>query len=358
MRSSLALIFILGCSTPTAATPPVADSATVDAAPVARIQSFKTNIRANGVSDPVEFVVPPNARSITVVATGAVDKLYALAALQLSDGVDRVNIDPSASYGAAMRDAYVKEQTAAMPGELYQTIRLGTFTHVYPYAPGQSALAGAASLRVVSDATEGEVNLRIYMPEDDGANALHLNAVAISDSVEMSKSPAFLAEAQKIFDQANIRLVIDDAVTIKGNPLSSMLDVNEPQEPPDGGAGAIAKLGQAKVASAGLNVFVIDRLASGILGLSLGTPGPPERDSYYFGVILRNATDAQLARTFAHEVCHFMALQHVVNKSVSGKVHPDPLDDTEPGSGNLMENGTKLTPAQSFALSRSALLVR
>jgi hypothetical protein len=36
--------------------------------------------------------------------------------------------------------------------------------------------------------------------------------------------------------------------------------------------------------------------------------------------------------------------------------YPDPIDDTEPGRDNLMENGTALTPDQGFALRHSALL--
>lgn len=357
MRFAIVLAALLGCSgektSPTAADTGVADTATA-----ARTQSFTATIGANGVSNAIEFTVPPRARSITVVITGAKDRLYALGGFRLGDSVERANLDPSTSYGAIMREAYVTEQTGAMPGDLFQSIRLGTFTHVYPYAPDQSAVEGPATLRVVSDATGGDVSVRIYMPEDDGARTLHLNALAVSETVEMTTTPAFFPAAQKIFDQAGIRLVIDDAFTAKGTGLSSMLDFNEPQEPPSGGAAALAAFGAGKVKTPALNFFVVDRLTTGVGGLSLGTPGPPERDSYYFGVILRNTTDAELARTFAHEICHFLALQHVENKGVSGKVYPDPIDDTSPGGGNLMERGTALTPGQIFALTRSALLTK
>lgn len=360
MRLALiALVAALGCSAEEGTVvPPGADTGVADAAVVPRTQSFTATIGADGFSEPIAFTVPPRARSITVVVSGQKDRLYALGAFRLADGVERTKLDPATAYGSAMRDAYVTEQTGAMPGELLQSIRLGTFTHVYPYAPGQAAVEGPATLRVVSDATSGEVTVRVYMPEDDGARTLHLNAFALSETVEMSKAPAFLAEAQTIFDQAEIRLVIDDAFTVRGSGLSSMLDFNEPQEPPTGGAAAIAALGASKAKSAGLNVFVVDRLATGVGGLSLGVPGPPERDSHYFGVILRNAPDSELARTFAHEICHFMALQHVVNKGLSGKLYPDPIDDTEPGTGNLMETGQKLTAGQIFALLRSPLLTK
>lgn len=99
-------------------------------------------------------------------------------------------------------------------------------------------------------------------------------------------------------------------------------------------------------------------LPAGVGGLSLGTPGPPLRASYYFGVLVRgDFPAAELARVTAHEIAHFVALQHVQNRGISGQTYPDPLDDTTPGADNLMADGTVLTPDQAFALSLSALLV-
>ena len=107
----------------------------------------------------------------------------------------------------------------------------------------------------------------------------------------------------------------------------------------------------------GLDVFFVESLPTGVGGLSLGTPGPPTRGSYYFGVLIRGGFQpTELARVTAHEVAHFLALQHVENRGISGRTYPDPLDDTTPGVDNLMEDGTVLTPGQSFALTRSALL--
>jgi hypothetical protein len=106
-----------------------------------------------------------------------------------------------------------------------------------------------------------------------------------------------------------------------------------------------------------LDVFLVESLPFGVAGLSLGTPGPPLPGSYYHGVVLeRPANDAAMARVLAHEVSHFLALQHVENRSLWGEVFPDPLDDTDPSQDNLMEDGTAITPDQAFALSRSALL--
>lgn len=66
--------------------------------------------------------------------------------------------------------------------------------------------------------------------------------------------------------------------------------------------------------------------------------------------------DAAFARVVAHEVAHFLGLQHVQNKGTSGKVYDDPLDDTNPATSNLMTNGTAITPGQIFVLQKSALL--
>lgn len=106
-----------------------------------------------------------------------------------------------------------------------------------------------------------------------------------------------------------------------------------------------------------LDVFIVESLPAGVGGLSLGTPGPPLRASYYYGVaIVPAGSDGGTARVLAHEVSHFLALQHVENVGVSGDVYPDPLDDTDPGEDNLMEDGTTITADQAFALARSALL--
>jgi hypothetical protein len=122
-------------------------------------------------------------------------------------------------------------------------------------------------------------------------------------------------------------------------------------------AAMLPALAPAAISAGALDVFVVDSLPFNVAGLSLGTPGPPQRGGYYYGVVLERQTDdALFARVLTHEVCHFLALQHVQNTGISGTVYPDPLDDTTPGASNLMENGTVLTADQTFSLTRSALL--
>ncbi len=160
-----------------------------------------------------------------------------------------------------------------------------------------------------------------------------------------------------MFAQAGITVRIDGVERLTGTALEQITDFNEPQESPTSQSAMVPAL-VADRPNPGLDVFFVEQLPSGVAGLSLGTPGPPIRGSYYFGVIVRGGFQpAEMARITAHEVAHFLALQHVQNRGISGMTYPDPIDDTTPGVDNLMEDGTVLTPGQSFALTRSALLV-
>ena len=313
-------------------------------------------VGANGFSDPVTFPVPGGTRSITIVAQGADDALYALGSFVTGDGVERVGVDLGIAPGAAMRASYDTEQIGQMAGMLYQTIRLGTFTHVYPYRPDQSVVSGMASVRVASD-KPGPVHITVLMPADDGGKTVHLNLFAVSETLTIAQPPSFLDELQAIFMQAGITVVVDEIREMRGTGLSAITQSTEPQEAPLSQSAKLPALVGSTPSPGAFDVFIVDSLPSGIGGLSLGTPGPPVRGSYYYGVLVRRSTnDQNLAIVIAHETSHFLALQHVTNTGISGKIYPDPLDDTQPGQNNLMQSGTVLTPDQAFALSRSALL--
>jgi hypothetical protein len=255
-----------------------------------------------------------------------------------------------------MRASYDTEQIGQMPGALFQTIRLGTFTHVFPYRPDQTVVAGRTSLRLASD-RPGPAHVTVVMPADDGGKTLHVNVIAVSESLTFAQPPSFLDELELLFAQVGITIVVDNAIELRGSGLSTITESTEPQEAPASMSARLPGLVADRFSNDALDIFVVDSLPSGIGGLSLGTPGPPLRGSYYFGLIVRRSTnDPQLAIVLAHETCHFLALQHVTNVGVSGMVYPDPLDDTRPGQSNLMQSGSALTPDQGFALSRSALL--
>lgn len=352
MRSSgllvLSLLVVTACGDD-------GDGGDVDAAQPSRDLMFEATVGADGLSAPVDFMVPDGTRSMTIIVSGAADALYALGALRTPDGVEQVGL-PAGAPGPLMTAAYHDEQSGQMPGALYQSIRLGTFAHVYPYRPGQPLPGGAASLRVAST-TPGPVTVRILLAPDDGSLTLHLNVVVVSDVIDVPRPPTWLDEVQAIYATTGITVVVDAVTTIEGTALENLTESTEPQEAPGSMAAMLPGLVGAGPSAHALDLFIVESLPAGIAGLSLGVPGPPLRGSYYFGVIVRTSVnDPQFARVIAHEVAHFLALQHVQNVGVSGEIYPDPLDDTSPGQGNLMESGTALTADQSFALTRSWLL--
>lgn len=329
-----------------------------DAPPASPLFEGDVMVDSSGFSEPLAFGVPDDARSITIVATGAADALYALGSFETADGTERVGIDLATAPGTTMRASYDTEQIGHMPGMLYQSIRLGTFTHVYPYRPDQSVVPGTASLRIASD-RPGPVHVTILIPPDDGGKTLHLNLFAISETLTLPQPPTFLDEVQTLLGQAQLTVVVDEIRALRGTGLSSITESTEPQEAPPSQSARITGVVDAPASPSALDVFIVDSLPSGIAGLSLGTPGPPLRGSYYYGVLVeRTANDASIGFTIAHELAHFLALQHVTNTGVSGMTYPDPLDDTVPGQPNMMQSGTgtTLTADQAFALSRSALL--
>ncbi len=323
--------------------------------PPPREVRVETVVEADGRSPEVGFEVPPGTRSVTVVVEGRRDALYALGQYTFGRAVDQVAL-PAGPPGALMRASYLDEQIGEMPGELLQSIRLGTFTHVYPYRPGQEIVSGPATLRVASD-MPGPITVRILMPEDDGANVLPINFVVVSDTLFEPNTEQFMTELQRIFAQADITVTVGSVERLTGTDLEQITQFSEPQERPDSQAARLTAL----VTSAdgpGIDVFLVEALPSGVGGLSLGTPGPPLRGSYYYGVVIAGGQRSiDSARVTAHEVAHFLALQHVQNVGISGTTYDDPLDDTTAGVDNLMEDGTVLTAGQAFALSRSALLL-
>ena len=313
-------------------------------------------VAPSGFSEPIEIEVPATTRSLTVVVTGASDALYALGGFTTADGSEHVGIDLATAPGPKMRASYDTEQIGQMEGMLFQTIRLGTFTHVYPYRPDQSVVAGKTTLRIASD-KPGPVHVTVLMPEDDGGKTLHVNLVVVSETLSLAQPPLFLSALQNLFAQVGITVVVDEIRELRGTGLSRITQSTEPQESPQSQSASLPALVTDPLSPTALDVFIVDSLPLGIGGLALGTPGPPLRGSYYYGVIIRNNTNASaMATVIAHEASHFLALQHVTNKGVSGTVYPDPLDDTQPGQDNLMQSGTVLTADQGFALSRSALL--
>jgi len=330
------------------------DRGTPDAA-IARVVDATAVVPGTGRSGPVMFEVPAGTRSIAITVTGAPDALYALAELTLADGVDLVQL-PAGAPGPAMQASYRDELIGQMPGALFQSIRLGEFMHVHPNRPDQLVPPGPASVRVASDVS-GQVAVRIVMVADDGGTDLRLNVIIVSDTLDVDVT-GVVGEAASYLAGAGIATRLGQTLRLTGTALANITDDNEPQEPPTSQSAQLPALVRDQLGAAdGVDVFVVESLPAGIAGLSLGTPGPPERGGYYYGVVIKpTTTGAVSGRVVAHEVCHFLGLQHVQNTGVSGTTYPDPLDDTVVGTDNLMALGTALTPDQGWVLRHSPLL--
>lgn len=301
----------------------------------------------------LRYEIPPHTRSLTIVLTGAPDALYALASFKIR-GRELVGISKD-ELVVDMRDSYFDAGSAVPKGGLLQQSRLGTYTFVYPYAPGQPQLDGPVELEIATTSPQAPVSVHALMPRHDGSRVLHMNLFVVSESAQLEAPPAFLTEAQAILDQAGIRIEVDSLHTLRGTGLSCIETITDPWEGPTGPLARLAALGMTQARNDALNVYIVDKLPRGTDGVSLGAPGPPIPRSTYFGVVLRN-DPAALGWTFAHEVAHFLGLRHIRTVTPSGRILTDQIDDTEPAGDNLMERGMKLSPGQIEILLRSALL--
>ena len=205
-----------------------------------RLIETTVEIEADGLSPILKFEVPADTRSITVVAEGSPDDLYALGSLRLADGVELVD-ELEQAPTEDMLAQYFQEEIGLFPGELHQTMRLGTYTHMYPHAPGQTAVAGPASLRLASTAPESTVKLSIVMPPDDGSRDLHLNFIAASKLGAPPDPTAYMGDAREILATAGINLIVDEVVVLDDSRLFDVTTFTEPQETPDGDAADLAR---------------------------------------------------------------------------------------------------------------------
>ncbi len=339
----------------------VEDDATPEAIENALVTTRRIALDARGHSAPLDFEIPSGTRSITIVVEGPDQGLFGLSSLRVG-GTERVGLATDVSQAPAMKHAYFTEESADLPGSaLRQSVRLGTFTQLLPEAPGPALPPGAASLRVVSSLPNVQVAVTITTRQDDDPSRLHLNLVYATGLALPSEAylESFRAELGRIFAQASITPVFDE-VTAAPEAPTRVVRFTEPQEAPDSEAVVIARAAKRVTRTKALPVVVVDALPAGVGGLSLGTPGPVDPNVSYFGVLVRRSGDPRsTARVAAHEVCHFLALSHVMNHSTSGTAIPDPIPDTFPGQGNLMESGSGgivITPGQAFVLRGSALL--
>lgn len=349
----LAVVVVAGCRREAA-----------DGAPVRRVSFAQVGFDIGGRSRLLHVEVPARTRSIAIVAEGAQDTLFALAELRTSDGVDQVALPAGLELGAAMRAAYFDEASGTMPGKLRQAIRIGLFTHVYPDRPGAELPPGELSFRIATSEPSRTADVEVLLPEESGASVLPINLVTVaSGGVGEPADPdalPFVSRLRAILAGGGVELRVEESLRLADVDLAGLSQLSRPQEPPTSDSSRLALLGGAMVGGDALNVFVVDAMPAGVGGWTLGTPGPPRPDTYYSGVLAARLDGGdELARVLAHEICHYLGLWHLEHTDGAGALHVDPLDDTEPGSGNLMDEdgaGTRLTADQGYVLARHPLL--
>jgi hypothetical protein len=201
-----------------------------DDSPAPREVAFDVTVGDAGLSEEVSFRIPPNTRSITLIVEGSPDALLALGTFSVGDGTDLVQL-PEGAPGPAMEMSYVQEQIGQMPGQLYQSIRLGTYTHLYPYRPDQTVIPGTGRLRIASNRA-GPATVTILMPEDNAEAVLPLTFYLVSDTLADPISTTFTSELGRLFAQAGITVRTNGLERLTGTALERITDFNEPQETP------------------------------------------------------------------------------------------------------------------------------
>jgi hypothetical protein len=317
-------------------------------------------IQPDGLSDWFHFVVPPNTRSIGIELIGADASLYALGGLVGPDGRDLVALPAGTDLKAVMQHEFYDLTVGMMPGDLYQTIRLGTFVHDWPYAPAATPDAGLWSLRAATDLpATAPIVAAVTLAPDDGARTLHINLITVTNAAQVPDSMPALAPTQAILAPAGLQLVVDEQHVIQNVPLATLETPLGSYPGPSSDEAMLALLGRPLVKSPALDVFVVDGFTNlSVYGFSLGVPGPDDPASYYYGIFVRYQTDTpSLAHNFAHELSHYLGLQHVENTDGS-TTYPDPLPDTDPSLPNLMDfsGNNTLTPDQIWVLQHSPML--
>lgn len=323
-------------------------------------------IPATGVSETIAFDVPEDARSLAVTIEGDPGVLLALESLVLSDGFERISLGATATVPERLEEIYTT-WALATTGEVMQFVRRGTFSLLYPETYQQDLPPGPAALRVAASAP-GRLHVMVEAPPEDDAGVLHLNVIAVSNAPDLSSPPRWLDDAQSIFDQAGIRLVIDGTSAMAPDGFEAIAPGLVPE--PEDTAAHLARSGHDLVSSDGVNVFVVDPFDA--IGFSLGMPGPFDPSSYYWGIVVSSSVpwpgdpELVLGRVVAHELSHFLGLPHTEEFLDSGEVLTDPFDDTETWGRNLMGSVDQaaplgpedlvLSPRQAFRLGRSALL--
>ena len=312
-----------------------------------RMVEATLEVGADGSTEPLEFVVPPDTRSIGVTASAGASAVIGVAELTLADGSDRVGIE---SIPQVLLESIADQHLRLLPGDVLQEASVGVHAFVYPNTPHEEAAlpAGDATLRLVS--TGRAMDVVIVLPPVVDDLSLPVDVFVTDPTIELSESSPALATASDLFAQAGIEILwktvtslaveeptvsVESAVTVDG-PMSEVVDA------------------AAGVGTEAIDVFVVSDLP--VSGLSPRIPGPTTQSPLRAVLVESTQRPSDLGRVIAHELAHYLGLHHLELHTDDNRPVSDPIDDTEPGTNNLMAGGTLLTAGQVDVLRRSPLL--
>jgi hypothetical protein len=306
-------------------------------------------VGSDGLTEPIEIVVPPNTRSLAVTATGETGDIIAMASIAAADGADLVGLSDMPDLRRYLEETIGSRHMRDMPSRLRQEAGVGAYSVVIT-----DPSVVTSTLVYLRLATTGEsLDVRLELPEMDGAKTLPLDVFVVNGATEpLQPSARVLAQAASILRQAGIEVAwrVAEPLELEFGPVNAD-DVPSLDGPVSQLVAAAAPFG-----SDALDVFLVGDLGTGISGLAPGSPGPLLPHPLG-GVIVRwHLQSSDTAKTIAHEVAHYLGVPHIEDVRDDGTVLKDPFGDTSTGRGNLMEDGTTITTQQSETMLGSPLL--
>jgi len=298
--------------------------------------------------------VPSQAVSVTMmVQTDLAEVFVGVSALRAPDG--------SALYDLP----FTQPEFLAQPIRYFPTDRISTMlvpntpdvaflrgTHCFRfYAEGGATLRTRARIKMAPGgaAAGGTLDLAVHILDLSGMGCGVDGLTAGSAATHMVMQDA-LGGAAGIFSQAGITLGAVSYDDIVGRPD---LDVIDSLDGPDGDGvyeELNALLSEGTGTGDSVDIFLV-RHIEGPVAIAGSIPGPPGAHALpHAGVAISMEAPCttSLAKVLAHEVAHWLGLFHNIDSD-----GPDPIDDTDEGTANLMyatSLGTDLTAGQVFVL--------
>ena len=296
----------------------------------------------DGISEAIEFDVPPGTTALSILATSPDrDVLIQLGSLSLAGGA--TYFAPRADL-ALLSSRHRDHVAVTDPAGFVQEVQRGRFAFTYPFAPGWNLPAGPAAISFLAS---GGTSLDVEVTPVGSATRSILPVTVFAPG-ERTLSGDARAGVEAIFGEAGITVKWEDR-TLPAWAPKALTDLEDR-------AGTYRLLADTVAAqSTGtVNLVIVDALPGGVSGVSTGIPGPHDGSGAAITVTFRDANET--ARLVAHEISHLLGLRHLEDRSAGGVVVRNPISDTRADAYNLMQFGTNLTAGQVEILRLSPLL--